>query len=62
VLIEAARSLLFLVDVQARLAPAVPEADACVRQCRILVQAARRLEVPVLAPSRLWPSFSGLTR
>jgi len=48
-LIKAARSCLLLVDVQARLAPAVPGADTVVRNCATLIQAARRLEIPVLA-------------
>ncbi len=48
-LLEAARSLLLLVDVQTRLAPAVHAAAACVQRCRLLLEAARRLDVPVLA-------------
>jgi len=48
-LIKAERSCLLLVDVQARLAPAVPDAETVVRNCATLIQAARRLEIPVLA-------------
>jgi nicotinamidase-related amidase len=51
-LLEAARSLLLLVDVQTRLAPAVHDAAACVQRCRLLLEAAKRLDVPVLATAQ----------
>jgi len=48
-LLEAARSLLLLVDTQTRLTPAIHDADACVQRCRLLIEAAKRLDVPVVA-------------
>lgn len=48
-LIRAADSVVLIVDVQERLAPAVSAADACIARCRRLIEAARRLDVPVLA-------------
>ena len=59
-LIRAARSCLLLVDVQERLAPAVPDADTVVANCARLVEAARRLEIPVLA-SEEYRSGLGIT-
>jgi nicotinamidase-related amidase len=63
-LIEAARSILLLVDVQSRLAPAVPDADACIERCRLLIEAAGRLDVPVIAteqyPQGLGPTVPAL--
>ncbi len=48
-LITAERSCLLLVDIQERLAPAVPDAGAVVANCGTLLKAAARLEIPVLA-------------
>ncbi|MGI9420696.1 MAG: isochorismatase family protein [Geminicoccaceae bacterium] len=48
-LIEASRSVLLLIDLQTKLAPAVEGREACIARCRLLLAAARRLEVPVLA-------------
>jgi len=48
-LISAGRSCLFVVDMQSRLLPAMYDTTAVVRNCAILVRAARRLDVPVLA-------------
>lgn len=48
-LVDASRSLLMLIDLQTKLVPAVDEADACIRHCRMLLHAARRLGIPVLA-------------
>ncbi|MEZ5932647.1 MAG: hydrolase [Alphaproteobacteria bacterium] len=48
-LIDARHSLLLLIDLQTRLAPAVDRAEACVARCRQLVDAARKLTVPILA-------------
>jgi nicotinamidase-related amidase len=59
-LIERAKSLLLVVDVQTRLAPAVHDAAAAVQQCRLLIEAARKLEVPVLA-SEQYPQGLGPT-
>jgi nicotinamidase-related amidase len=63
-LLEADRSLLLLVDTQTRLAPAIHDADACVRRCRLLIEAAKRLDVPVVAveqyPEGLGPTVPEL--
>jgi nicotinamidase-related amidase len=59
-LLEVARSLVLLVDTQTRLAPAIPDADACVQRCRLLIEAARRLDVPVLAAEQ-YPQGLGPT-
>ena len=48
-LISRQRSCLLIVDLQERLAPSVAGADALVRRIGLLLRAARRLEVPVLA-------------
>jgi nicotinamidase-related amidase len=48
-LVSAERSALVVVDVQARLAPAIHESAAAVRRVRLLLEAARQLGVPVLA-------------
>ena len=52
------RSALLLVDVQARLAPAIAGAQDCIERCRRLVLAARELAVPVLA-SEQYPKGLG---
>lgn len=63
-LIEAARSALLVVDVQERLAPAVSGGAACIGRCRLLIEAAGRLDVPVFAseqyPQGLGPTVSAL--
>jgi nicotinamidase-related amidase len=59
-LIDAARSALLVVDVQERLAPAVRGGEACIERCRLLIEAARRLEVPVIA-SEQYPKGLGPT-
>jgi nicotinamidase-related amidase len=59
-LLDVARSLLLLVDAQTRLAPAIHDADGCVRRCRLLIEAARRLDVPVLATEQ-YPEGLGAT-
>jgi nicotinamidase-related amidase len=51
-LLDAGSSLLLLVDVQTRLAPAIHDAEACVQRCRLLLAAAGRLDVPVLATAQ----------
>ena len=59
-LIKASDSCLFVVDVQSRLLPVMNEPDRVVRNCRILLQAARRLEVPILT-SEHYPQGIGTT-
>jgi nicotinamidase-related amidase len=49
VLIEAAKSALLVVDVQARVAPAMHRSESCLQRCRVLLETARRLDVPILA-------------
>jgi hypothetical protein len=49
VLIEAAKSALLAVDLQARVAPAMHRFESCLQRCRVLLETARRLDVPVLA-------------
>lgn len=48
-LIEAENSLLLVVDVQERLLPKVREPEAVLRNLAVLVTAARRLGIPVIA-------------
>jgi nicotinamidase-related amidase len=59
-LLDAARSALLLVDLQARLAPAIDDAKAAVDRVLLLLGAARRLDVPVLA-SEQYPKGLGST-
>lgn len=59
-LIERAQSALLLVDVQERLAPAMHDAAACLASCRLLIQAARRLDVPIVV-SEQYPKGLGHT-
>jgi nicotinamidase-related amidase len=59
-LIERERSCLLVVDVQEKLASAVSEPAAVVRNCGILLQAAARLEVPTLL-SEQYPQGLGHT-
>lgn len=59
-LLDRQRSLLFVVDIQERLAPAVAGADAVIDRTRILVEAANRLGVPVVA-SEQYPQGLGHT-
>lgn len=63
-LLQAHRSLLMIVDIQAALAPAVADGAACIRRSRFLIEAARALDVPLLAseqyPERLGPTVEDL--
>lgn len=59
-LIEASRSILLLIDLQTKLAPAIHDVQACIAQCRLLIKAARRLDVPILA-SEHYPQGLGPT-
>jgi nicotinamidase-related amidase len=58
--INCERAFLLVIDVQERLLPAMHEPDRVVDNCRILVQAASRLGVPVLA-SEQYPKGLGPT-
>ncbi|MDA0218008.1 MAG: hydrolase [Proteobacteria bacterium] len=55
---EARRSALVLIDLQERLMPAIEGGPGVVERCAILLQAARRLDVPVLA-TRQYPRGLG---
>ena len=59
-LLDAARSVLLLIDIQARLAPAVAESEQVIARTRIVIEAARRLAVPVLV-SEQYPQGLGHT-
>jgi nicotinamidase-related amidase len=59
-LIEREKSCLLVVDVQERLAPAMAEREAAVRNCAILMKAAARLGVPVVV-SEQYPQGLGPT-
>lgn len=59
-LLDRDRSLLMVIDIQERLAPAIAGAEAVIARTRLLLEAAARLGVPVLAteqyPKGLGPS------
>jgi nicotinamidase-related amidase len=63
-LIRAAQSLLFVVDVQERLAPAIDGGESAVARIAILVRAARRLGIPIVVteqyPKGLGPTLPAL--
>jgi nicotinamidase-related amidase len=59
-LLESRRSLLFIVDIQERLASAVTGAEAIIARTRILLEAAARLGVPVVV-SEQYPRGLGST-
>lgn len=59
-IIQANRSVLLLVDLQSKLAPAVANADTCLDHCRLLLSAARRLDVPIRATEH-FPASIGPT-
>lgn len=48
-LIETNRSLLLLIDLQLKLVPAIVSATACLDHVKLLIRAARLLDVPILA-------------
>jgi len=64
-LLNAKRSHLLVVDVQARLMPAIHEGDAVLKNVNILLQAAARLGVPVTVteqyPKGLGPTVDAVT-
>ena len=49
-LIDAERSALLVVHIQARLAPAVHESARAIANARVLMTAAERMGVPILVP------------
>ena len=63
-LVDASQSMLLIIDVQRKLAPAVNGAEACIARCRLLLAAARRLGVPILVTehcsSRVGPTVAAL--
>jgi nicotinamidase-related amidase len=59
-LLQAARSQLLVVDIQARLMPAIAEGDRVVRNTLILLQAAARLGLPVTVTEQ-YPKGLGAT-
>ena len=63
-LLERAKSLLLLVDMQERLVPAMADAADVTARCGVLLTAANALEVPVLAseqyPKGLGPTVAAL--
>lgn len=59
-LLDRHRSLLLVVDIQARLAPAIAGAEAVIARTRLLLEAAARLEVPVVV-SEQYPQGLGHT-
>ena len=59
-LIDRYDSVLFIVDIQARLAPAVHGADTIIARTRLLMEAASRLEVPITV-SEQYPQGLGPT-
>jgi len=59
-LLSPERSVLVVVDVQERLAPAVHAADRVIRNVGILLDSAKRLAIPVLA-SEQYPRGLGVT-
>jgi nicotinamidase-related amidase len=59
-LLDSARCALMLVDLQARLLPALQGRDSLIRRVRLLLEAAVRLDVPVLATEQ-YPRGLGRT-
>lgn len=63
-LIDAHASVLVLVDYQARLMPAIHNADPVIARATVLAQAARLLDIPVIGteqnPTRLGPNVADL--
>lgn len=63
-LMRAERSVLVVIDLQEKLAPAIPGIEAILTRAEKLIRAARRLDVPVLAteqyPKGLGPTAASL--
>jgi nicotinamidase-related amidase len=64
-LLRKERSALVVIDIQERLMPAIAEGDSVVHRAAVLIEAARTLEVPVIAteqyPKGLGPTVSDIT-
>ena len=59
-LVDRTDSVLVVIDIQERLAPAITDIDRVIANTTVLLQAARRLEVPILA-SEQYPRGLGKT-
>ena len=59
-LLQRSQSCLLIVDVQDRLTPVMSDPRRVIHNCRLLIRAARRLEIPVLA-SEQYPKGLGST-
>ena len=59
-MMNASRSHLVVIDIQARLMPAIPDAEAVIRNSNILLQAAARLGIPVTVTEQ-YPKGLGTT-
>ena len=59
-LLDAQDGVLFIVDIQARLAPAMPDPEATIGRASILLAAAQRLDVPTVV-SEQYPQGLGHT-
>ena len=63
-IVDRDRSVLLVIDVQERLAPATAEPDRVIANCAVLMKAAARLDVPVLVseqyPKGLGPTVGAL--
>lgn len=58
-IIQANRSVLLLIDLQSKLVPAVADAELCINRCKMLLKAARTLDVPVRASEHCPGSIGG---
>ena len=48
-LVDASQSLLLFIDLQTKHLPAIDQAETCLSRCQVLLAAARKLGIPVLA-------------
>ena len=48
-IVQANRSMLLLIDLQSKLVPATVSSSRCLEQAQLLIEAARTLDVPILA-------------
>jgi len=58
-IIQASRSVLLLIDLQSKLVPAVADAELCINRCKMLLTAARTLDVPIRASEHCSGSIGG---